>query len=241
MSQESRDTILKNKNCFLTGASGGIGQEIAVQMVARGCNLFLTSADEEAVKKMEGMFPGVRVVVEAGDLTKVEDVQRIIEKAKKEFGAIDILINCAGVFPVQTLEDSTLEDFEQCFGVNVQAPYLFSKAFAPGMKEQQWGRIVNIGSSSAYSGFPGTSLYCASKHALLGLSRALYQELKEQGIRVFCISPGSVKTEMGKKVTHQDFSTFIDPQEIAEYIGFVVSFDKEMVSEEIRLNRIQTQ
>lgn len=233
--------ILKNKNCFLTGATGGIGAKIAEQMAKQGCNLFLTSVDAEGLEKMKNAFGDVQVSYEPGDITNLEDVKRIIEKAKEEFGHIDILINCAGVFPVQTLQDSSVEDFIQCFGVNVQAPYLFSKAFVPGMKEQQWGRIVNIGSSSAYAGFPGTSIYCASKHAVLGLSRALYQELKGDNIRVFCISPGSVKTEMGKKVTHQDFTTFIDPQEIAEYIGFVISFDKEMVSEEIRLNRIQTQ
>lgn len=241
MLHNSRDTILKNKNCFLTGASGGIGTKIAEHLAARGCSMFLTSADSEELEKMKGMFPHVKVIVEPGNLTETEDVQRIIEKAKREFGHIDILINCAGVFPVKLLKDSTLEDFEQCFAVNVRAPYMFSKAFVPGMKEQHWGRIVNIGSSSAYSGFPETSIYCASKHALLGLSRALYQELKGEGIRVFCISPGSVKTEMGKKVLHQDFTTFIDPEEIAEYITFVISFDNEMVSEEIRLNRIQIQ
>ena len=100
------------------------------------------------------------------------------------------------------------------------------------------GRIVNIGSSSAYAGFKETSIYCGSKHALLGLSRAVYEELKEHNIRTFCISPGSVKTDMGKKVKNQNFDTFIDPKEIAEYVSFVMSFDGSMISEEIRLNRV---
>ena len=233
--------ILKNKNCLLTGATGGIGMKIAEHMKEKGCNLFLTSSDEENLQKMKEELSEVQVSYESGDLNKLQDIERIISKAKEKFGCIDILINCAGVFPVKSLQDSNLEDFESCFNVNIRAPFLFSKAFVPGMVANRWGRIVNIGSSSSYAGFKETSLYCASKHALLGFSRSLYVELKQDGVRVFCISPGSVQTEMGKKVQNQDFATFIDPQEIAEYITFVISFDKEMISEETRLNRVQTQ
>ena len=192
-----KQEILKDKNCLLTGATGGIGVKIAEQMGEKGCNLFLTSSDEEGLKKMKEELLGVQVFYESGDLNKLEDIEKIINKAKEEFGHIDILINCAGVFPVKSLQDSSLEDFEECFSVNIRAPFLFSKAFTPGMIANKWGRIVNIGSSSAYSGFKDTSLYCASKHALLGFSRSLHSELKEYNVRTFCISPGSVKTEMG--------------------------------------------
>ncbi len=120
----------------------------------------------------------VRVAYEPGDLNKVEDIERIVDKAKRKFGRIDILVNCAGVFPVKSLQNSSLEDFENCFNVNIRAPFLFCKAFSESMIKNQWGRIVNIGSSSAYGGFKNTSIYCASKHAILGLSRALHCELK---------------------------------------------------------------
>lgn len=241
MSENTTKETLKNRNCFLTGATGGIGMKIAEQMVARGCNVFLTSSDEQGLKTMKEAIEGVEVFYEAGDLNKMEDMQRIIHKAKEKFGHIDILINCAGVFPVKFLAASSLEDFDNCFNVNVRAPFLFCKAFCDEMVRNKWGRIVNIGSSSAYSGFKETSIYCASKHALLGFSRALQAELKEHNVRTFCISPGSVKTEMGKLVKNQVFDTFIDPKEIAEYIVFIISFDKEMVSDEIRLNRMITQ
>ena len=106
------------------------------------------------------------------------------------------------------------------------------------MVSKKWGRIVNIGSSSSYNGFKNTSIYCSSKHALLGLSRSLHDELKEHNIRTFCVSPGSIKTSMGKRVIGQNYDTFMDPKEIAEFIVYIISFDKEMVSEEIKLNRI---
>ncbi len=180
----------------------------------------------------------IKVFYEAGDLNKVEDVKRIIEKTRKSLKSVDILINCAGVFPVKFLQDSDLEDFENCFNINIRAPFLFCKAFSPSMAKNGWGRIVNIGSSSAYSGFKETSIYCASKHALLGFSRSLHDELKKDNVRTFCVSPASVKTEMGKLIKNQNFNTFINPDEIAEYIVFIISFDKEMISEEIRLNRM---
>ncbi len=240
---DKNDGILKNKNCFITGATGGIGQEIALKMAQSGCNLFLTSTN---IDKLKGLKDSLRakfkksilLAYESGDLNNIEDTNRIIYKAKEEFGQIDILINCAGVFPVKFLEASELEDFETCFNVNVRAPFLFAKAFSLDMKKNKWGRIVNIGSSSSYSGFKETSIYCASKHALLGLSRSLYDELKKYNIRVFCLSPGAVKTNMGKQIKNQNFNTFIEPEELASYVNFIISFDSEMVSEEIRLNRI---
>jgi len=235
------NNILKNKNCFLTGATGGIGRHIAKKMAEMGCNLFLTSADDEKLEEMKKELVGIKVVYESGDLSKVEDIEKIINKAKKEFKSIDILINCAGIFSIKPLADCMPEDFENCFDVNIKAPFLFCKAFSEFMVKNKWGRIVNIGSSSSYGGTKNTSLYCASKHAILGFSRALQAELKEHNIRVFCVSPASVKTEMGKRVTWQDYNTFVDPEDIAEYVGFVISFDANMIVDEVRLNRLITQ
>ena len=83
-----------------------------------------------------------------------------------------------------------------------------------------------------------TGVYCASKHALLGLSRSLYQEYRERGVRAYSVSPGSIQTPMGATDTRQDYSTFLNPQEVAEYISFIMAYDNEMISEEIRLNRV---
>ncbi len=235
--------ILKDKNCLITGATGGIGENIAVKMAESGCNLFLTSTNDIKLRRLEDRLRGIAgkkimITYESGDLNNIGDIENIVYKARGEFRSIDILINCAGVFPVKSLETSELGDFESCFNVNVRAPFLFAKAFSQGMKKNKWGRIVNIGSSSAYLGFKETAIYCSSKHALLGLSRSLYDELKKYSIRTFCVSPGAVKTKMGRKIKNQNFKTFIDPEELAEYINFIISFDGEMVSEEIRLNRI---
>jgi NAD(P)-dependent dehydrogenase (short-subunit alcohol dehydrogenase family) len=98
--------------------------------------------------------------------------------------------------------------------------------------------VVNIGSSSAYAGFKGGTTYCASKHGLLGLSRALHAEIVAEGVRSYCISPGSIKTPMGRQVPDENYETFMTPEEVARYVAIVVSFDGEMAIEESRLSRV---
>jgi short-subunit dehydrogenase len=236
---------LKGKNVFLTGATGGIGRELAYQFARSGCNLFLTGRSRERLSDLADNILSednqITVSFQAGDLESSQDVFSLVDGASHSLGAIDILVNCAGSFVVKSLFESSLDDFDKSFNVNVRAPFVFSREFAKSMSKAGWGRIINIGSSSSYSGFSDTSLYCSSKHALLGLSRAFYDELKDYNIKTFCFSPGSVKTEMGKKVKNQDFSTFIDPVELAEYIVFTISFDSDMISEELRINRFKIQ
>ena len=236
---------LKGKNVFLTGATGGIGRELAFQFARSGCNLFLTGRERERLSDLADNILSednqVTVSYQAGDLENSQDVFLLVDGVSRSLGDIDILVNCAGSFIVKSLFESSLDDFDKSFNVNVRAPFVFSREFAKSMSKAGWGRIINIGSSSSYSGFSNTSLYCSSKHALLGMSRAFYDELKDHNIKTFCFSPGSVKTEMGKKVKNQDFSTFIDPVELAEYIVFTISFDSDMISEELRINRFKIQ
>ena len=237
--------ILCGKNCLITGATGGLGKEIAKEFAKNGCNLFLTGRNNEKLSslknELENDVSEIKIDFEDADLSDADEIQKLIEKVKGAFSNIDILVNCAGVFPVKLLSDSTVEDFENCFSVNVKAAFVLCKEFSQGMISKKWGRIVNIASSSAYAGFKNTSIYCSSKHALLGLSRSLHSELKEYNVRTFCVSPGSIKTPMGKSVIGQNYETFLNPNEIAELIVHLVSFDNEMISQEIQLSRMDQQ
>ena len=237
--------ILRGKNCLITGATGGLGKEIAKEFAKNGCNLFLTGRNNDKLNslknELENSVNEIKIDFEDADLSDDGEIQKLIEKVKGVFANIDILVNCAGVFPVKLLSDSTVEDFEKCFGVNVKAAFILCKEFSQGMISKKWGRIINIASSSAYAGFKNTSIYCSSKHALLGLSRSLHSELKEYNVRTFCVSPGSIKTPMGKSVTGQNYETFLNPSEIAELIVHLVSFDNEMISQEIQLSRMDQQ
>ena len=234
--------ILKDKNVLITGATGGLGRCIAAEFVKHDCNLFLTGRDEEKLQRLATKIATTnKVFYMTANLENIGEVKQLSSSALECLGKIDILINCAGVFVVKTLKDTEIEDFNKSFELNVRAPFLLTQELVGSMIKNEWGRIVNIGSSSSYSGFKNTSVYCASKHALLGLTRAIHDEYRTKNIRSFCFSPGSIQTEMGRKVKNQDFDTFIDPEEIAKHIVFSISFDGEMISNEIQLTRINIQ
>ena len=236
-------STFSERNALITGASGGIGREIAIELANNGANLFLTGQDNNKLIKLEAILSdsGSKVFFQSCDLKEKSSMQSLLNAVKDKLGNIDILINCAGIFTVEDFENTKTDDFDDCISVNVRAPYFLTRSLIGNMVKNGWGRIVNIGSSSAYGGYKKTSIYCSSKHALLGLSKSLHDEFKEHNVRTYFISPGSVKTEMGQKVPNQDYNTFIDPNEIAKYVIFVMSFDSDLISEEVRLNRMRLQ
>ena len=237
---------LQDKNCLITGATGGLGKEIAKEFAKNGCNVFLTGQNNEKLVSLKKELENNKVIkidFECADLSNIDEIQKMIKKVKNSFLNIDILVNCAGIFPVKLLSDSTIEDFEKCFSVNVKAAFILCKEFSQEMVSKKWGRIVNIGSSGAYNGRKKTIIYRATKHALLGLSRSLHNELKEYNVRTYCVSPGPIKTSMGEEIIknenpNEKYDSFMNPKDIAEFIVYTISFDNEMVSEEIRLSRI---
>lgn len=235
--------VLTDRVALVTGASSGLGRAIAHELATKGCRLVLTGRDPRRLDALDRELRslGVAAYTHVADLSDESEIEDLVRQATSHVGAIDILINSAGVFPVGLLSEATAVDFDYSFAVNVRGPFLLIQKLAGTMNKNGWGRIVNIGSSSAYVGVANTAIYCATKHALLGLSRSLFQELKGSGVRVYCLSPGSIQTEMGRKVVGQRFETFIQPEEIARYLAFMISFDAEMIPEEVRLNRVTMQ
>lgn len=230
---------LSGKRCLITGASGGLGEQLARKFGSLGCRLILTGRSEERLRAVaDGIasFAQVESCVPA-DLQVVPDIERLIDGVVKSMGGLDVLVNNAAVFPVGPLATLSPAELDECLDVNLRSAILLCRAFAPAMAEAGWGRIVSIASSSAYAGFADTAAYCASKHGLLGFSRALDDELRGRGVRVIAVSPGSIKTSMGHKVRGQRYETFMDPREVADVIGDVVSLDGTMVISELRLGR----
>ncbi len=236
-------THTHHRLCLLTGATGGLGRCLAENLIKAGYRLFITGRQADALAQLAttlDALPGCTDQTQwlATDLTTPQAVEQLATTALQRSGTIDILINNAGIFPVGPFLNLSMDEYDRCFNINVRAPIQLSRLLLPAMVEQKWGRLVHIGSSSAYAGFKNTALYCATKHALLGFSRSLHDELREQNVRSIALSPGSLQTEMGRQVPGQDFSTFIDPQEVANYLIFLLSFTGNMISEEVRLNRV---
>ena len=242
------DNILKNKNCLITGATGGLGKEIAIEFAKKGCNLFLTGRNRTKLENLKSEIQKIDNVIsieyQLTDLRKDTELNLLISTIRQKFKQIHILVNCAGIFPVNEISKSSIDDYDNCMSLNVRAPFILSKEFSQDMVNNRWGRIVNIASSGAYNGLKKTIIYRSSKHALLGLTRSLYSELKEHNVRTFCISPGPIKTDMGTEIItkenpNEDYESFMNPQEIAEFITFVIGFDNNLISPEIRLGRIK--
>ena len=243
-----KENILKLKNCLITGATGGLGREIAIELAKKECNLFLTARQNKKLEKLNKELEKINknnlIKYKHCNLQETEELDDLIQKIRAEFNSIDILVNCAGTFPISSISQSTLEQYDSCMNLNVRVPFVLSKEFSKDMIKNGWGRIVNIASSGAYNGLKNSAIYRSSKHALLGLSRSLHNELKEFNVRIFCISPGPIKTDMGKDIIkkenpNENYETFMKPNEVAEFITFVICFDNNLISPEIRLGRIK--
>ena len=231
---------LKGKNCLITGATGALGSALARYLNFEGCNLFLTGRNSQKLDKLRSKLDISKGVVKtySADLVSSFEVETLCSEIDKFFKNIDILINSAGLFTIKDVDDSPFRDFDNLFTVNVKVPYFLCQRFCGEMKNRKWGKIVNIGSSSSYAGFKGGSLYCMTKHAILGMSRALYEELKEYNIQVMCVSPGSMQSEMAKISVDQDFSTFLKPEDVARQIVALLEMDNNMTCKELRLDRV---
>ena len=217
-------------NILVTGASRGIGKEIANSLKDAGHNLFVTARSEELLKDFENYV--------VCDL--YNDIEELGEYIKKN--NIDVLINNAGEYIYSEIENVKNSQIEHIIKTNLEAPlYLISKA-VPYMKQKKWGRIVNIGSISGVMGEAGASLYSASKAGLIGATKALGLELAEYGITVNTINPGWVDTDMGNSSAEDGEFTkeeivecipqkrFVTPSEIAGMVKYLISEEAKGVT-----------
>tara|TARA_R100000152_G_C6748649_1_gene172271 strand:+ start:155 stop:850 length:696 start_codon:yes stop_codon:yes gene_type:complete len=222
----------KGKNVILTGAAGGLGMELAKSLNSNGSSLNLIVSNNSDIRKINFTDKITRC-----DFANKEDVDNLLKNDM--FNDVDILINCAGFWSLDlSIEDTTPERYDEVMNINCRTPFMLSKRSIESMKKKNQGLIINIGSSSSYNGSDMTGVYCVSKHALLGLSRSMTKELKKYNIRVSSFSPSSIQTKMGKSDTTQDFTTFLNPQEVSDFILNSSTFNSEMIISEARMDRI---
>lgn len=183
---------------LITGAGRGIGKAIALELAAHGITTLLAARSKTELQTVrdEIVAGGGRAFAYTCDLTQPEEVAKLAERLLDEHRSISVLVNNAGLAKSFKLEETSREFWDEVMAINVTAPFLLAKALVPAMKESKHGFIVNIASTAALYGFSYGSAYCASKHALLGLSRALHTELKRFGIHAAAIMPGFVRTDV---------------------------------------------
>jgi len=204
----------------VTGASSGIGRATA-ELFAREGALVAIFARSEKLAAMAGD----RVLAVAGDVANEADVERLFAEVESRFGDCDVLVNNAGTTDVARLIDTTPDRWDRMFAVNVRGAYLATRRALPAMLARRSGAIVNVASISGVAGpekFPGFVSYCASKAAVIGMTDALAVEVRDAGLRVNCVSPGSVDTPMWAAVSGGAPAS-MTAQEIAQAIRFLAS------------------
>ena len=189
---------IKNRRILLTGASSGIGRELALQLAPFGANLFLVARSEGPLVELAGELKRLgasSAEAMVGDVTDAELRGRIVERIRNEWGALDLLINNAGISAHGRFESSSPAVMRQIMEVNFFAAVELVRECLPLLKTGDDPLLVNVGSILGHRGLPFNNEYCASKAALVGWSEAIRPELKRDGVNLLIISPGTTDTE----------------------------------------------
>ncbi|GGD09141.1 SDR family NAD(P)-dependent oxidoreductase [Hyunsoonleella pacifica] len=194
---------MKNKTVIISGASTGIGKEIAKYFIARESNVVMNSANENNLKRAyEALGSPTNAIYMVGDISKKETGQKLVQLALKTYNSIDVLINNAGVFAPKPFLDVEEKDLELYWGVNLKGTYFTSQAVIPQMIKQNNGSIINIGTvlvDHAIGGFPATAPL-TSKGAIHSLTRQLAAEFGKNNIKVNTIAPGIIRSPLQEKM-----------------------------------------
>ena len=187
---------LSGKKVLITGGSSGIGKATAIDLVGRGAIVCITGRNKVKLEKVASEINAIPIHF---DVSKYNSIAVKTLDAFHTMGGIDVLINNAGIGEFAKLEDIKVNHFESIFATNVFGLTMLTQEVVKFFKTQQYGMIINIGSSAATSGFPSGSVYCASKFALRGLTECWRHELRRENIRVVLVNPSEVPTAFNNK------------------------------------------
>ncbi|TDU26465.1 3-hydroxybutyrate dehydrogenase [Panacagrimonas perspica] len=192
--------MLKGKTALVTGSTSGIGLGIASGLAEAGLNVVLNGfGDAQQIETLRAGLAqrtGVQVTYSAADMTRPDEITRMVEEAESRFGSIDVLVNNAGIQHVSPVEAFPVEKWEQILAINLSSNFYTIRAALPGMKRRNWGRIINIASAHGLVASPFKAAYVAAKHGVVGLTKTVALEVAETGITCVAICPGYVRTPL---------------------------------------------
>ena len=207
---------LKNKNIILTGSTGGIGMSILEKLVNSGANVIATGTNEEKLKSITTKF--ANVITKKFDISNHQEIEKFIDDCYDDLDKkIDVIINNAGITKDNLSIRMNKNEWDQVLNINLTSTFLLSKCVIRKMIKANEGKIINITSIVAHTGNLGQSNYSASKAAVLGMSKSLALEYAKKNIKVNCISPGFITSNMTDKINEKQKETMMSKIPLARF------------------------
>jgi 3-oxoacyl-[acyl-carrier protein] reductase len=219
------EKVLAGKTAMVTGASRGIGLAVARRLGQMGAKVAICARGPKKLEDASVLLrnEGVEVLAVATDVCSAKEIAALVAKTEKSLGAIAILVNNAGVGYFGPVHEADETNWDAVLDTNLKSVFLLSKAVASGMIQGRAGHIINIGSLAGKNSFKGGAIYCASKWGLMGLTECMAEDLREYGIRVSVICPGSVATEFGSPTSKKNPQKMLQPDDIAHAVEMLVT------------------
>ncbi|MDR3426820.1 MULTISPECIES: 3-oxoacyl-ACP reductase FabG [Silvimonas] len=225
---------LEGKIALVTGASRGIGKAIALELAQQGATVLGTATSDSGAEAITAYLKEAGAKGQGLRLQVTEDgaCEALVSQIEKEFGAITILVNNAGITRDNLLMRMKDDEWDAIMATNLKPVYQLSKAVIRGMMKARWGRIVNIASVVGATGNPGQTNYSAAKAALFGFTKSLAREIGSRGVTVNAVAPGFIDTDMTKVLPEEQKAKLVesialgrlgDPQDIADAVAFLAS------------------
>ncbi|AXA34292.1 3-oxoacyl-ACP reductase FabG [Francisella adeliensis] len=225
---------LNKKTVLITGASRGIGNQVALTMAEKGAFVIGTATSQASAEKFEQNMAekGFKAKGMVLNISDAESIKNLFSELKTEKLAIDILVNNAGITRDNLMMRMSDDEWNSVINTNLSSIFKISKECIRGMMKKRWGRIISIGSVVASAGNPGQANYCAAKAGVIGFSKSLAYETSTRGITVNVVAPGFIATDMTDKLTDEQKSFIAtkipsgqmgEPKDIAEAVAFLAS------------------
>lgn len=236
---------LKDKVAVVTGASNGIGREIALTLAQRGASVIInyrSSAEKAEKLKEELLSMNLQAETFRADVSDFSEAQSLIDFAIQKFGRLDILVNNAGITADNLVLRMTEEDFDRVINVNLKGTWNCSKHAARYMTKQRSGKIINISSVVGIVGNPGQSNYAAAKAGIIGLTKALAKELAKRNVTVNAVAPGFIKTDMTQSLNPEWISEIEkniplgrlgETKDIAKVVAFLCGEEADYITGQV--------
>lgn len=232
------------KVAVVTGASRGIGRAVAKQLAVEG--FYVVACFNKSEKQAQSLLAELdkisRAIAVRVDVSNEEDVKNLLTQTLKSFGKVDVLVNCAGVSDTRLLIDSTREDYDHVFDINMRGTYNTCKILGREMLSNQCGKIINFSSVWGQVGGSCESVYSASKGAIIAFTKALAKEFGPNGINVNCVAPGFVETDMTKNVEddvreeikeNTPLNRLGTPEDVAGAVSFLASEKSNFITGQV--------